>query len=236
MGILYSAARDPVFYAHHSNVDRMWSIYKSRGGTDITSTDWLDTQFLFYDENKNLVRVKVRDSVDESKLGYKYQDVEIPWLTSKPTARKSKNKRKAAVSSADLTSKFPATLKDTISVEVPRPSAAKRTAAEKATEEEVLVISGIEFAGSETLKFDVYLNDDADKVSGKDKAEFAGSFVHVPHKAKSKIKTNLRLGITNLLADLGAEEDSSVVVTLVPKFGKGPITIGGFKIELITTT
>ncbi|KAK9931666.1 hypothetical protein M0R45_018936 [Rubus argutus] len=169
MGAFYSAGRDPLFYAHHSNVDRMWSIYKSR-------------------ESKCVTRWTSRNS------GYKYQDVEIPWLTSKPTARKSKNKRKAAVSSADLTSKFPATLKDTISVEVPRPSAAKRTAAEKATEEEVLVISGIEFAGSETLKFDVYLNDDADTVSGKDKAEFAGEFC------------------------------------------ARPITIGGFKIELITTT
>jgi polyphenol oxidase len=234
MGAFYSAGRDPLFYCHHSNVDRMWSIYKSLGGTDITSTDWLDAEFLFYDEDKNLVRVKVSDSLDEKKLGYTYEDVEIPWLESKPTARKSANKRKAAVAAADLTTAFPATLTDTISVEVSRPSAVTRTAEEKAAEEEVLVISGIEFDGSAALKFDVYLNDDADTVSGKDKSEFAGSFVHVPHKAKANIKTKLRLGITNLLAELGAEEDTSVVVTLVPKFG-GPVTVGGFSIELIST-
>ncbi|KAM1347627.1 hypothetical protein ACFX2H_036537 [Malus domestica] len=238
MGAFYSSGRDPLFYSHHSNVDRMWSIYKDKlGGTDIEKTDWLDTEFLFYDEKKNLVRVKVCDSLDTKKLGYVYDEkVPIPWLKSKPTARKSTNKRKAAVSSSDLTTTFPATLSDTISVEVTRPSATKRTTAQKKAQDEVLVIKGIEFAGNETVKFDVYVNDDADSLAGKDKSEFAGSFVHVPHKHKKNIKTNLRLSITSLLEELDAETDSSLVVTLVPKVGKGPITIGGFSIELINTT
>ncbi|KAM1033270.1 hypothetical protein TB2_036279 [Malus domestica] len=238
MGTFYSAARDPVFYSHHSNVDRMWSIYKDKlGGTDIENTDWLDAEFLFYDEKKNLVRVKVRDSLDTKKLGYVYdENVSIPWLDSKPTARKSTNKRKATVSSSDLSTTFPATLSDIISVEVTRPSTTKRTAAQKKAQDEVLVIKGIEFAGNETVKFDVYVNDDADSLAGKDKSEFAGSFVHVPHKHKKNIKTNLRLSITSLLEELDAETDSSLVVTLVPKVGKGPITIGGFSIELINTT
>ncbi|CAB4290256.1 unnamed protein product [Prunus armeniaca] len=236
MGTFYSAGRDPLFYAHHSNVDRMWSIYKSKlGGTDIEKTDWLDTEFLFYDQKKNLVRVKVRDSIDTTKLGYVYDDkVEIPWLTSKPTARKSSNKRKPTVSFADLTTKF--SLTDTISVEVKRPSRTKRTMTEKAAQDEVLVIKGIEFAGNETVKFDVYVNDDAESLAGKDKSEFVGSFIDLPHKEKKDIKKNLMLSITQLLEELDAETDSSVVVTLVPKVGKGTITIGGFSIELINTT
>ncbi|BFG27709.1 hypothetical protein CerSpe_139830 [Prunus speciosa] len=236
MGAFYSAGRDPLFYAHHSNVDRMWSIYKSKlGGTDIEKKDWLDTEFLFYDEKKNLVRVKVRDSLDTTKLGYVYDDkVEIPWLTYKPTARKSSNKRKAKVSSADLTTNFPATLTDTISVEVARTSTTKRTSAQKKAQDEVLVISGIKYAGNETVKFDVYVNDDAESLAGKDKSEFAGSFIHVPHKGKKDITTTLRLSITKLLEELDAETDSSVVVTLVPKVGT--ITIGGFSTELINTT
>ncbi|VVA13309.1 PREDICTED: polyphenol oxidase [Prunus dulcis] len=238
MGTFYSAGRDPLFYAHHSNVDRMWSIYKSKlGGTDIEKTEWLDTEFLFYDEKKNLVRVKVRDSLDTTKLGYVYDDkVEIPWLTSKPTARKSSNKRKPTVSSADLTTKFSGTLTETISVEVKRPSRTKRTMAEKAAQDEVLVIKGIEFAGNETVKFDVYVNDDAESLAGKDQSEFAGSFIDLPHKEKKDIKKNLMVSITQLLEELDAETDSSVVVTLVPKVGKGTIAIGGISIELINTT
>lgn len=70
MGNFYSAARDPIFFAHHSNVDRMWNVWKTLGGKrkDFTDTDWLDSGFLFYDENKQLVRVKVRDCLDSSKF------------------------------------------------------------------------------------------------------------------------------------------------------------------------
>ncbi|PQQ02252.1 polyphenol oxidase chloroplastic [Prunus yedoensis var. nudiflora] len=238
MGAFYSAGRDPLFYSHHSNVDRMWSIYKDLlGGTDIEKTDWLDTEFLFYDEKKNLVRVKVRDSLDTRKLGYVYDNkVPIPWLEAKPNPRKSQNQRKAAVSSGDLTTTFPATLSDKISVEVARPSTTKRTSEQKKAQDEVLVIKGIEFAGNEPLKFDVFVNDDADSEAGKDQSEFAGSFIHVPHKQKKNMKTNLRLSITKLLEELDAETDASLVVTLVPKLGKGPITIGGFSIELLNTT
>ncbi|PNX58190.1 polyphenol oxidase, partial [Trifolium pratense] len=86
MGHFYSSGRDPLFYALHANVDRLWSIWKTLGGKrkDPTDDDWLETSFLFYDENKNLVKVKVKDGLDERKLGYCYQDVDIPWINSKP--------------------------------------------------------------------------------------------------------------------------------------------------------
>ncbi|KAF2303387.1 hypothetical protein GH714_017747 [Hevea brasiliensis] len=89
MGDFYSAARDPIFFSHHSNIDRMWTIWKTLGGkrTEFTDPDWLDATFLFYDENANLVRVKVRDCIDHKKMRYAYQEVDIPWLKSKPTPR-----------------------------------------------------------------------------------------------------------------------------------------------------
>ncbi|MCI25348.1 polyphenol oxidase, partial [Trifolium medium] len=61
MGHFYSSGRDPLFYALHGNVDRMWSIWKTLGGKrrDPTDRDWLESAFVFYDENKNLVKVKV---------------------------------------------------------------------------------------------------------------------------------------------------------------------------------
>ncbi|CAH9103989.1 unnamed protein product [Cuscuta europaea] len=75
MGNFYSASKDPVFYSLHGNVDRLWSVWKSLGGKrhDITDPDWLQSAFIFYDENKNLVRVKVQDCLDHKKLGYTFQ-------------------------------------------------------------------------------------------------------------------------------------------------------------------
>lgn len=245
MGNFYSAARDPIFFSHHSNVDRMWSIWKTLGGkrTDISHSDWLDSGFLFYNENAELVRVKVRDSLESKSLGYVYQEVDIPWLQSKPTPRRAKlavskiAKKLGVAHAAESSTKivagraFPINLETKISTVVPRPKQKKRNKKEKEEEEEILVIEGIEFDRDVAVKFDVYVNDVDDLPSGPDKTEFAGSFVSVPHrhKHKKKINTILRLGLTDLLEDIDAEDDESVVVTLVPKYGA--VKIGGVKIE-----
>ncbi|GAA4668789.1 hypothetical protein GCM10023197_25310 [Gordonia humi] len=223
----------------------MWSIWKTLGGkrTDISHSDWLDSGFLFYNENAELVRVKVRDSLESKSLGYVYQEVDIPWLQSKPTPRRAKlavskiAKKLGVAHAAESSTKivagraFPINLETKISTVVPRPKQKKRNKKEKEEEEEILVIEGIEFDRDVAVKFDVYVNDVDDLPSGPDKTEFAGSFVSVPHrhKHKKKINTILRLGLTDLLEDIDAEDDESVVVTLVPKYGA--VKIGGVKIE-----
>ncbi|KAE9591751.1 putative catechol oxidase [Lupinus albus] len=237
MGNFYSAARDPIFFAHHSNIDRIWSIWKTLGGKrkDITDSDWLESGFLFYDENKNLVRVKVKDSVDTKKLRYVYQDVEIPWLKNKPQPRRSKAQRSAPQTSRSFV-KFPLVLDSVVStiVERPRKSRSKK---EKEEQEEVLVIEGIEYDRNIGVKFDVFINDEDDKLIKPDNTEFAGSFVSVPHSHKHKnnnnINTTLRLGLSDLLEDLEVEDDDTVVVTLVPRYGKGKVKIRGIKIEVV---
>ena len=248
MGTFYSAARDPIFYSHHSNIDRMWSIWKTLGGKrrDFTDSDWLESAFLFYDENKNLVRVKVKDSLDTRKLGYVYQDVDIPWLNSKPTPRRSRVQKVAlaqnfgvgAAHAAETSRnvKFPLVLDSVVSTMVKRPNKS-RSKKEKEEEEEVLVIEGIEFERNTPVKFDVFINDEDDKQIRPDNTEFAGSFVSVPHSHMHKNKdiiTCLRLGLTDLLEELEAEDDDSVRVTLVPRYGKGRVKIRGIKIELLS--
>lgn len=58
MGNFYSAGRDPIFFAHHANIDRLWSVWKTLPGgrrRDPTDADWINSEFLFYDENQDLV-------------------------------------------------------------------------------------------------------------------------------------------------------------------------------------
>ncbi|KAK9936325.1 hypothetical protein M0R45_013173 [Rubus argutus] len=126
---------------------------------------------------------------------------------------------------------FPVTLDSVITVMVPRPKKC-RTKEEKEEEEEVLAIQGIEFVADEYVKFDVHVNDDEDDLSRPDNSEFAGSFVYLPHRRKM-VTTSLRLGMTDLLEDLGADGDDSIKVTLVPKHVKRPVTIGKIKIEFL---
>lgn len=244
MGSLYAAGRDPIFYSHHSNIDRLWVIWKTLGDKrqDLTDPDWLESGFLFYNENKNLVRVKIKDCVDTKKLGYVYQEVNIPWVKAKPVSRRKRvvgsiTKRfgvgaaQAATGGGEV--EFPVVLGSSVSVMV------KREKKREEGEEEVLVIEGIEFEREVAVKFDVYVNDDDEGgpgggPRGPRKTEFAGSFVSVPHRHKHerrKMRTCMRIGITELLEELDAEDDEHVLVTLVPKFGKGHVTIGGIKIQ-----
>lgn len=57
----YTTARDIMFFGHHANVDRMWDIYCSiRGHTpEFKQNDWLEASFIFYDENRQVVKCKV---------------------------------------------------------------------------------------------------------------------------------------------------------------------------------
>lgn len=248
MGNFYSAARDPIFYAHHSNVDRMWSIWKTLGGKrkDIQNPDYLNASFLFYNEKAEAVRVYVRDSLDTKTLGYVFQDVDIPWLKSRPTPRKTLKSKKPRASTASISPfdvgpalaepvpvSFPLTLDKIVSIEVKRPRKS-RSKKEKEEEEEVLVIDGIEFNSNTAVKFDVLINDEDDREIRADNTEFAGSFVNIPHlRGKGKTeKTCFRLGISELLEDLDADDDDSVIVTLVPKFGYDKLIVGKVKIEL----
>nr|WMB80850.1 PPO-2 [Aphelandra squarrosa] len=243
MGNFYSAGRDPIFFAHHSNIDRLWNVWKTLGGRrqDISDSDYLDASLIFYDENAQMVRVKVRDCLDQAKLGYAYQEVENPWLQSRPTPRISsavrrlKNlvKARATDTHHDPRHVFPAKLDKVLKVMVKRPKK-KRSRKEKEELEEILVIQGIEVDRDAYAKFDVFINDEDDQVSTPENTEFAGSFVNVPHKHKHvrKIKTQLRLSITDILEDLDAEDDDHVLVTLVPSNAGESITVHGIKIEL----
>ncbi|KAK6279512.1 hypothetical protein POUND7_019779 [Theobroma cacao] len=186
---------------------------------DYNDPDWLDSSFLFYDENANLVRVKVRHCIDSKTLGYDYQDVDLPWLKSKPTPRKLAKKV--------------ATGGPGIALAAETKKKKSRSKKEKEEEEEILIIETIELERDSFVKVDVYVNDEDDLTIGPEYTEFAGSFMNVPHKHKheKRMKTCLRLRLTDLLEDLGAEDDDSVVVTLVPRKGKGVVTVGGIKIE-----
>ncbi|CAH9096106.1 unnamed protein product [Cuscuta europaea] len=236
LGNFYSAGRDVLFYCHHSNCDRMWTIWKQLGGkgsrrSDFTDSDWLDSSFIFYDENKQAVRVRVGDCLDNQKLGYRYEFANLTWLNSKPIPTKKRAGLVGMSTAPFVTSVFPVALDKVVQVKVARPKKS-RTNQEKEDEEEILLIEGIEVSIDEYAKFDVYLNDEDEPEGGKEAAEYAGSFAHLPHKHKGskKIKTSLSLGLNEPLEDLGAEDDDTILVTLAPKVGGGVVTVDNIQI------
>ncbi|MFO0847189.1 MAG: tyrosinase family protein [Gemmataceae bacterium] len=74
MGSVPTAARDPIFWLHHANVDRLWDVWLAQGGGHTNPADaaWLDQSFPFVDESGNTVQARVGDYVSSARLGYRY--------------------------------------------------------------------------------------------------------------------------------------------------------------------
>ncbi|MCD9646841.1 hypothetical protein HAX54_037037 [Datura stramonium] len=234
MGAFYSAARDPIFYARHSNIDRLWNVWRTLGGRrqDFTDPDFLNALFLFYDENSRRVRIRVRDCLDSR--GLDYQDVTNPWVNSRPRPRVSRRLVAGDVIKFPSAKEvFPTNLDHVLKVMVKRPNKKKRNKKEKDEKEEILVVEGLEVDTDVFIKFDVLINDEDETLISQDNGEFGGSFMNVPHHNHHHgKKQNMKLAITELLEDLDAEDDDNVLVTFVPRNGSGAVKIGGVKIVL----
>jgi tyrosinase len=76
MGSVKYAGNDPLFWMHHSNIDRIWESWNKAGNTNPTSTTWLNKSFVFADELGQRVVARVGDFVDPAALGYGYDGLE----------------------------------------------------------------------------------------------------------------------------------------------------------------
>ncbi len=85
MGSLGYAARDPLFFAHHCNIDKLWSgwndLASGGSGTDYknpTDSAFLNARWSFWDENQNVVSISAADVLDhEHNLRYIYKYPQI---------------------------------------------------------------------------------------------------------------------------------------------------------------
>lgn len=73
---LQYSPRDPVFYAHHGNIDRLWASWSALPGH--VDADFGDAKVYFYDENKVWSYVLMNDLRDTKKLGYEYSTLMQP--------------------------------------------------------------------------------------------------------------------------------------------------------------
>lgn len=91
MGILATAAQDPIFFSHHGNIDRMWCVWLNQtpNHKNPTTAAWLSHSWTFYDENRRLVRIRVRDVLNsETQLRYRYANCTLPATMTAETDQK----------------------------------------------------------------------------------------------------------------------------------------------------
>jgi tyrosinase len=73
------APRDPIFYMHHCEIDRIWFSWSEAGRPDPSAkAPWLDNTYYFVDPQGVLVTFKGRDVLRTSDLGYVYDTAIAP--------------------------------------------------------------------------------------------------------------------------------------------------------------
>lgn len=78
MAVVTTAARDPLFWLHHSNIDRLWEVWRGRCGGRVLPVDsvWLNKSYTFFDETGTAVSLKGSDVLSiASQLNYQYDSL-----------------------------------------------------------------------------------------------------------------------------------------------------------------
>ena len=93
MGHAEFAAQDPLFWAHHCNIDRLWEGWLALGDgrTNPSNDAFLNQEYTFFDETGKPVTRRVGDFLDLKALGYQYESLgttsEVLTLSAFPASR-----------------------------------------------------------------------------------------------------------------------------------------------------
>ncbi|MDQ3283151.1 MAG: tyrosinase family protein [Acidobacteriota bacterium] len=76
MGSVPWAAYDPIFWMHHSNIDRLWASWNAAGRKNPNDSTFLNKTFVFVDGNGTRVVAKISDFLSIAQLNYRYDRLE----------------------------------------------------------------------------------------------------------------------------------------------------------------
>jgi hypothetical protein len=187
------AARDPIFWLHHSNIDRLWKRWLDVDGhADPVQDAWLNRSFRFYDPARRDIRAmtssEVLDTVEQ--LGYGYED--DPPAAARPIRRAAPRERPAAAAASGrrvlgstgplAVAGRPVRAAGDLAGEAAE-VAAKVGAAEAVAPHVNLNLEGVDRDPDSALLFEVYLNLPAEAPPDPRSPYYVGHFAFFGHTA-----------------------------------------------------
>ena len=176
-----TAAQDPIFWLHHSNIDRLANVWLGlgQGRAWPNNATWLNEEFPFYDEDGNEVRLTGAQIVNSAtQLGYRY-DTDEATLAEQPllaaadapeTQGADENKMQSDREQEGKTTVAQSQVKETaftatpLSVALEMPEAGQRTLRKSTVEDEgdqqgtYLTVEGVKFDEMPNQSVGVFLN------------------------------------------------------------------------------
>jgi hypothetical protein len=239
MGNPLVSARDPLFFAHHSNVDRLWVEWLNLGGgrrnpneQDPYYKTWADQPFTFFDENKKKVTVSTKDVLDTTKLDAPYVYDMFPNVRLARAGREGAGVRDEHVSTVATFNKPGRELgAQPLRVSFRLGEKARAGLADVRKESSgyaQLTLHGVKFSAERDSVIRVYLNlpKDTPPPGAKD-PRYAGSFTFFVHEHDHEKGLTVSLPITTAVRTLQKKEGmwsgDELTVTLVrtvPSGGK----------------
>ncbi len=179
----FMSGREPIFWPHHANVDRLWKRWLDQGNGRANPTHdraWMDATFDFVDENGRAVKMAVRDALDtEAQLGYRYDDDPPPVAHPVGVAPPRPAPLPDAVTAE---AKVPRTALGTdgpvsVTVEFGAAREAIGKAAASGAAMVLLAVEGIRFPAEPPVYYETYLNLPAGAEADYQGVHYAGNLV-----------------------------------------------------------
>jgi polyphenol oxidase len=241
MGVLASAAFDPVFFSHHANIDRIWDKWRKADPANHTNPDnqiWQQQFFFFYDKTPNWTYIANSQMLEPELLSYNYKPPQQtatpapgPLASAAPAMRVAQQLGAPVVElhqGPEPKALTPEPL--TIQATIPAQGRERLTASAAAAGPQaktILRIEGVEIPADRGALVNVFVNrPDATAAAGPEDPGYVGTIAVVASQSPgvghmhSPVVRNFSFDITGKIA-ASLAGNNNIAVTFVPATGNG---------------